>query len=221
MVTPGHERWHPNPDFYYLPGGGPLLDMGPYYVTALVTLLGPVVSVIGAASHPRPESRHRLGAPPGRANPRLHRTHVTRRVDARVRGAVHPVDELRCGRHRWQPTSRSTARTARWLSQTRTSFDGDVRLRTLGSADWQTLPVSAGYLKASRGVGLEDLANTPRGVEPRAGGQLALHVLEILESLLVAAHKGTAVAIESRCERPAPVTEGNLLDGGSLRAVSC
>ena len=42
MVTPGHERWHPNPDFYYQPGGGPLLDMGPYYVTALVTLLGPV-----------------------------------------------------------------------------------------------------------------------------------------------------------------------------------
>ena len=42
MVTPGHERWHPNPDFYYQPGGGPLLDMGPYYVTALVQLLGPV-----------------------------------------------------------------------------------------------------------------------------------------------------------------------------------
>ena len=55
MVTPGHERWHPNPDFYYQPGGGPLLDMGPYYVSALVTLLGPVVSVIGAASHTRDE----------------------------------------------------------------------------------------------------------------------------------------------------------------------
>src|SRR5699024_12189333 len=42
MVTAGHERWHPQPDFYYLPGGGPLLDMGPYYIHALVTLLGPV-----------------------------------------------------------------------------------------------------------------------------------------------------------------------------------
>lgn len=57
MVTPGHERWHPNPDFYYAPGGGPLLDMGPYYITALVTLLGPVTSVIGAASHPAPSGR--------------------------------------------------------------------------------------------------------------------------------------------------------------------
>ncbi|MDT5042802.1 MAG: hypothetical protein QOE51_3787, partial [Actinoplanes sp.] len=42
MVTPGHERWHPNPDFYYRPGGGPLLDMGPYYLSALVQLLGPI-----------------------------------------------------------------------------------------------------------------------------------------------------------------------------------
>jgi predicted dehydrogenase len=41
MATPGHERWHPNPDFYYQPGGGPLLDTGPYYVSALLTLLVP------------------------------------------------------------------------------------------------------------------------------------------------------------------------------------
>ncbi len=48
MVTPGHERWHPNPDFYYVPGGGPLMDMGPYYISALVHLLGPVRAVVGA-----------------------------------------------------------------------------------------------------------------------------------------------------------------------------
>jgi len=53
MVTPGHERWHPQPDFYYREGGGPLLDMGPYYVAALIQLLGPVVSVIGSASRRR------------------------------------------------------------------------------------------------------------------------------------------------------------------------
>ncbi|HEY0807703.1 MAG TPA: Gfo/Idh/MocA family oxidoreductase, partial [Pseudonocardiaceae bacterium] len=53
MTTPGHERWHPAPEFYYQPGGGPLLDMGPYYLTALVTLLGPVRRVVGMASTPR------------------------------------------------------------------------------------------------------------------------------------------------------------------------
>lgn len=67
MMTPGHERWHPNPDFYYQPGGGPLLDMGPYYVSALVTLLGPVASVIGAASHTR--SSRTIGKGPARCPP--------------------------------------------------------------------------------------------------------------------------------------------------------
>jgi predicted dehydrogenase len=53
MVTPGHERWYPAPEFYYRPGGGPLFDMGPYYLTALVTLLGPVRRVAGMAATPR------------------------------------------------------------------------------------------------------------------------------------------------------------------------
>jgi predicted dehydrogenase len=64
FATSGHERWHPNPDFYYAPGGGPLLDMGPYYVTSLVTMLGPVVSVVGAASRTR--STRTIGSGPRR-----------------------------------------------------------------------------------------------------------------------------------------------------------
>src|ERR1700722_4044373 len=52
---PGHERWHPAPGFYYLRGGGPMLDMGPYYITDLVQLLGPIASVTGSATKPRPD----------------------------------------------------------------------------------------------------------------------------------------------------------------------
>ena len=65
MVTPGHERWHPAPEFYYRPGGGPLLDMGPYYLTALVTLLGPVKRVAGMSATPRPTRV--IGSGPGPA----------------------------------------------------------------------------------------------------------------------------------------------------------
>ena len=57
FMCPGHERWHPNPDFYYLKGGGPMLDMGPYYITDLVNLLGPVARVAGMAPVPRPSGR--------------------------------------------------------------------------------------------------------------------------------------------------------------------
>ena len=54
FMCPGHERWHPNPDFYYKIGGGPMLDMAPYYVTDLVNLLGPVARVAAMAPTPRP-----------------------------------------------------------------------------------------------------------------------------------------------------------------------
>jgi predicted dehydrogenase len=53
FMCPGHERWHPAPAFYYAAGGGPMLDMGPYYITALVNLLGPVARVAGLASRTR------------------------------------------------------------------------------------------------------------------------------------------------------------------------
>jgi predicted dehydrogenase len=53
MMVPGHEHWHPNPDFYYLRGGGLLFDMGPCYLTALVHLLGPVRRVSAVAATPR------------------------------------------------------------------------------------------------------------------------------------------------------------------------
>ena len=56
-MSPGHEAWHPHPDFYYQPGGGPMLDMGPYYVTSLVQMLGPVVSVVGRSSRRRSERK--------------------------------------------------------------------------------------------------------------------------------------------------------------------
>jgi len=77
MTTPGHERWHPNPDFYYQPGGGPLLDMGPYYVSALVNLLGPVTSVVGAASRLRTERTIGSGPRAGETVPVATDTHVT------------------------------------------------------------------------------------------------------------------------------------------------
>ena len=53
FMCPGHERWHPAPGFYYLRGGGPMLDMGPYYITDLVQLLGPVASVMGSTARPQ------------------------------------------------------------------------------------------------------------------------------------------------------------------------
>ncbi|MBT2512536.1 Gfo/Idh/MocA family protein [Arthrobacter sp. ISL-30] len=204
MVTPGHERWHPNPDFYYQPGGGPLLDMGPYYVSALVTLLGPVVSVVGAASHTRPERTIGSGPRAGESVPVAIDTHVTG-VLVHASGALSTLvmsfDAVR--------TKSANIEIHGELGSLAVPdpnhFDGDVELFRLDGDAWETLPVSAGYIESGRGFGIADLARTPEGSEPRAGGALAFHVLDVMESVLESAASGTAVAITSSAERPGPV----------------
>jgi predicted dehydrogenase len=204
LGTPGPERWHPNPDFYYLPGGGPLLDMGPYYISALITLLGPVASVIGAASHTRTTRTINAGPRKGETIPVATDTHVTGVL-------THACGALSTLYMSFDTVATVSARIEVHGDQGSlvvpdpNTFDGDVRLRSLGATEWQTLPVSAGYVDSSRGFGVADLAGTAEGREPRAGGRLAFHVLDVMESLLVSAQEGRVVRLESTCERPAPV----------------
>ena len=202
MVTPGHERWHPQPDFYYTPGGGPLLDMGPYYIHALVTLLGPVSSVIGAASRTRGERTIGKGPRAGETIPVTTDTHVTgvlvhesgvlstlvMSFDA-VATSIHPIEI-----HGSQGTL---------AVPDPNRFDGDVSIHRLGGEGWEVLPVSAGYEAASRGIGLQDMA--VRGADLRASGALGQHVLEVMNGMLEAAASGTRVEITSTVERPAAV----------------
>jgi len=84
-------------------------------------------------------------------------------------------------------------------------FDGEVQLFPLGADTWENLPVSAGYVGAGRGFGIADLASTGQGAEPRAGGALAYHALEVMESVLESARTGAAVAISSTAKRPESV----------------
>ncbi|WP_129790162.1 Gfo/Idh/MocA family protein [Promicromonospora panici] len=203
MMTPGHERWHPNPDFYYQPGGGPLLDMGPYYVTTLVTLLGPVVSVVGAASHTRATREIGSGPRAGTVIPVDVDTHVTgvlRHASGALSTLVMSFDSVATRASEIEVHGQ----TGSLIVPDPNTFDGDVQLHELGGA-WRTLPPSAGYRDAGRGYGIADLAATPPGVPARTNGDVAYHVLDIMTSLLAASATGTTVAVESTCERPAAV----------------
>jgi predicted dehydrogenase len=204
LGTAGPERWHPNPDFYYLPGGGPLLDMGPYYISALVTLLGPVTSVIGAASHTRSTRVIEAGPREGESIPVLVDTHVTG-VLTHASGALSTLymsfDTVATA----SPRIEVHGEHGSLVVPDPNRFDGDVKLRTLGASEWQVLPVSAGYMDSARGFGVQDMASTADGKEPRAGGKLAFHVLEVMESLLVSAQTGSMRKIQSTCDRPEPV----------------
>ncbi|TDE54698.1 Gfo/Idh/MocA family oxidoreductase [Nonomuraea mesophila] len=204
MLTPGHERWHPNPDFYYAPGGGPLLDMGPYYVTCLVTLLGPVTRVVGASGRTRAKRTIGSGPRQGEEVPVKVDTHVTG-VLVHESGALSTLVMSFDGVATRSPNIEVHGEKGSLVVPDPNHFDGAVLASVLGEEGWRELPVSAGYVEAGRGVGLADLASAGSGAEPRAGGSLAFHVLDVMESLLDAARSGTAVTLASTCERPLPV----------------
>ena len=211
MAVPGHERWHPNPDFYYAAGGGPLLDMGPYYISALVTLLGPVASVVGAATRSRDTRIIGSGPRAGQSVPVSIDTHVTG-VLTHTGGALSTIVMSFDAVATRSANIEVHGESGSLLVPDPNQFAGDVKLRTLID-DWLTLPVSAGYLDGGRGIGLADLARTP-GAPPRAGGDLAYHVLDIMESVLVAADRGRSVHLDSTVSRPPAVALANLTEGG-------
>lgn len=204
MLTPGHERWHANPDFYYQPGGGPLLDMGPYYLSALVSLLGPVTTVMGVGSRPR--STRTIGSGPreGERVPVDIDTHITG-VLTHVGGALSTLVMSFDAVGTKSANIEIHGETGSLVVPDPNHFEGEVLLRALGAADWSALPVSAGYLEAGRGIGIADLASTPDGSSPRAGGELAYHVLDIMETLLASTRTGRAEPVSSTAARPSAV----------------
>lgn len=204
FLCPGHERWHPDPDFYYAAGGGPLFDMGPYYVTALVTLLGPVVSVLGAGSTARPSRTIGRGPRAGEEIPVEVLTHVTG-VLAHASGALSTITmSFDAVATRAEPIE-VHGPSGSLVVPDPNRFDGDVALRRPGADDWETLPVAAGYRIGGRGLGLAELMTAPSAARVRASGTLALHVLDVMESVLGSATEGRAVAVGAPAERPAAV----------------
>ena len=198
-VSAGHERWHPHPDFYYRDGGGPLLDMGPYYVTSLVHLLGPVVAVSGASSRSR--SQRVIGSGPREGE------RIDVEVDTHLVGILHHAGgALSTITMSFDGVATAAAPIeVHGIAGSLTvpdpnTFDGEVRLRPAGG-EWAAVAAAAGYVDASRGVGLIDFA----AGHARAAGALALHVLEVMTALARSAESGVRERIDSTPDVPSAV----------------
>ncbi|GLY50298.1 Gfo/Idh/MocA family oxidoreductase [Lentzea sp. NBRC 102530] len=204
MVTPGHERWHPDPDFYYTAGGGPLLDMGPYYLTALIHLLGPVRAVIGAASRLRTERVIGSGARTGLRIPVEVDSHVSGVLE-HANGALTTITTSFDGVATTAAPIEVHGELGTLAVPDPNHFDGENRLFPLGGTGWRTLPAAAGHAGAGRGIGLLDLVAAGAEGTPRAGGELALHVLETMTAVLRSASEGRRIELTTTVERPPPV----------------
>ena len=214
MLCHGHESWHPNPDFYYQKGGGPMFDMGPYYLTALVTLMGSVRRVTGSARITFPQrtitSQPLYGTTIQVNTP----THVTGIMDF-ASGAIgtiitsfdvwssdHPLIEI-------YGTEGSLS------VPDPNGFDGPVRVRRAGADEWSEVPLTHGYAKNTRSIGVADMAYALRSGRPhRASGEMTYHVLDLMHAFHQASDEGRHIEMTSTCSRPAPLPLG--LRAGTL-----
>ncbi len=204
----GPESWHPDPRSFYQHGAGPLFDIGVYYVTALVTLLGPVARVTGAARVSRP--RRLITSQP------MAGTWMDVEVPTHVAGVLEhasgPVATLVASfdvpatRYRWIEVYGTDGTLAVPDPNT---FGGPIQVHRPGDADWTDVPLSHGNAQQSRGLGLADMVRAQRsGRAHRASGELALHVLEVMEDVLAAAESGRRQDVIASVDRPAPLPPG-------------
>jgi predicted dehydrogenase len=205
----GHERWHPDPAFYYArDGGGPVLDMGPYYVTALVNLLGPVARVMAMGRTVRAARTVATDPHAGRRIPVGCTTHVVGVMELVAGPLVQIAMSFEVWGHRHPPLEIYGTRGSLAVPDPN-RFDGVVELLDADGA-WQPVSAEHGYAEGDlRGLGVADMARALRVGRPhRCDGELAFHVLEVLEALHRAAEGADVVDITSRCPRPAPLPPG-------------
>jgi hypothetical protein len=209
---PGHERWHPAPGFYYLRGGGPMLDMGPYYITDLIQLLGPIASVMGSASRPRTQRIVGNGPLEGTSIPVEVATHVAGTLEF-VSGAVVSICmSFDVPKHMHTPIE-IYGTEGSLLVPDPNRFGGNVLAAKTG-CDWQTQPHTHAHTEGEfRSIGVADMAAAILGGRAhRASGALALHALEAMEAFQISSDKGSRVKLETTVERPAMLPPG-LSDG--------
>jgi len=208
FMCPGHERWHPAPGFYYLRGGGPMLDMGPYYITDLVQLLGPVASVMGSTSRLRAERLVTSQPMNGTLIPVEVATHVAGTLEFESGAVVSIAMSFDVPKHR-HTSIEIYGDNGSMLVPDPNRFGGEVQIAKAGS-EWETMPLTHGHADGEfRSIGVADMATAIVANRPhRASGALAFHVLEVMEAFQTSSDEGRRVKIESRVERPAAMPAG-------------
>lgn len=198
----GHESWHPNPEFYYKPGAGPLFDMGPYDLTALVNLIGPVDRVISSAKITFPTRTITSQPNYGKVIDVEVPTHVTGVLEFENGAVATIVNSF----DMWAaklPFIEIYGSEGSLSVPDSNTFGGPVYLFEKGASDWKEVSVTQNFTENSRGLGVADMAySLVSGKKHRANGDMTYHVLDVMDSILESAKERTSRKVESTCERP-------------------
>jgi predicted dehydrogenase len=217
-MSRGMEHWHPNPHFFFQPGAGPMLDLGPYYVTELIHLIGPVKRVTAFAGTPRKERVV--------TTPNVAATGTT--IEVTTPTTIHGVLEFVSGAivtigASWDVLSHGHHFIELYGGEGSLSvpdpnfFGGDIIIADHSGKRIKVEPwahpfgkinqtTSGGHHANYRGAGLADMIAAIEGGRPaRCGLDLALHAIDVVSSLLKAAETGRVMTLTTTCARPAPL----------------
>jgi predicted dehydrogenase len=210
MMSHGHESWHPDPAYYYKVGAGPMFDMGPYYLTALTTLLGPVVRITGSAGIQIPErtitSQPKYGEKIVVETP----DHVTGTLDFE-NGAIGTIITTFATWRSRLPRIEIYGTEATLAVPDPNSLAGPVYICPAGEAEWHEVPLTHPRTDGAImwGIGVADMAHAIVGDRPhRITGTQGYHVLDLMQGFLDASVAGEHYQVPSTFVRPAPVPEG-------------
>jgi predicted dehydrogenase len=209
MACHGHETWHPSPAFYYQPGGGPMFDMGPYYLTDLVHLLGPMRRVSGSVkttfaerlitSEPLRGTRIRVTTP----------THLTGAIDF-ANGATATVIMSFDVWANNLPLLEVYGTEGTLSVPDPNAGGGTVRWRGAQDKEWREMPLTHPAI-AARGAGVAEMALAIRTQRPsRVNGDMALHVVDAMQAFGESSREGRHVELTTTCAQPAALAPGEL-----------
>ncbi len=211
MVCRGHETWHPDPEFYYKFGGGPMLDMGPYYLTALVNLLGPIVKTTGFVKKSFPKRTITSEPFNGKVIDVDVPTYITGIMEFE-QGAIGSIFTTFDAYRAEVPRIEIYGSEGTLSVPDPNTFGGPVRLFRAEEKEFKDMPLMFGYAENSRGLGLADMA---KAIEMkrlhRANRDVTMHVLEVMTSFAKSCETGQHIRIGTKPARPEPMS--NYLKG--------
>jgi predicted dehydrogenase len=217
ILSHGMEHWHPNPAFFFKPGAGPVFDVGPYYVTQLVNLLGPVKRVVAMAikgfderivtSEPLRGSRIKVTTPTTiDAVLEFHsgaQVTLAASWDVWAHGRNNPIELYGTKGSMYLPDPNFFGGAVSCSDDQGVFTDTDTLADPFGASNW---PASSPRRANYRMLGVADLIDAvTHDRQPRCSGRLAAHVVEVMESILVSAAKREFIKIRSTVDRPAPL----------------
>lgn len=219
VMSRGMEHWHPNPDFFFQPGAGPILDLGPYYVTDLIHLLGPVKRLSAFTNMARTEREVTAEGPYKGTFVKVGTPTTIHGVLEFVSGAIITIgaswDVAAHGHHNIELYGTDGS----IFVPDPNFFGGDLVTANIAGERSNVTPWDHPFGKANQGLdtdqpranyraaGLADMmASIEGGYRARCGLDVALHAVDVMTSLLKAGESGQVLTLSTTCERPLALT---------------